>query len=251
MAAVGAASLLAGGPAQAASPGAVLDQSTTGVTNTSADVARAHSWSRAQTFTAGYSGSLTDVVVTLRKTVFLGAAGNVRVAITGVTGGGAPNTSAELASATIAAASVTSTATDFTVTFSTPAQVLVGTSYAIVLTEEVAGGDVHYAWSAYSTSAYAGGAGYGNTGAGFTANAGDFRFSTYVLPPVASSGSRLGYCIGGKFFDLIASQPDSDPTYVGAVPAFYVDGIGITCDRPPVGFRVVGTWADFYPYYAV
>jgi hypothetical protein len=86
-------------------------------------------------------------------------------------------------------------------------------------------------------------------GGGFTANAGDFSFSTYVIPAAVSSGSRLGYCLAGTFVDLIADQPETDPTYAGAVPAYYVDGMGITCDRPPASFRVVGTWAGFYPYY--
>jgi dipeptidyl aminopeptidase/acylaminoacyl peptidase len=51
---------------------------------------------------------------------------------------------------------------------------------------------------------------------------------------------RDGYCApNGRFLDLIAGQPSRDPAYRDAVPAAYVPGIGLTCDRPyfpyPVG----------------
>jgi hypothetical protein len=60
---------------------------------------------------------------------------------------------------------------------------------------------------------------------------------------------RAGYCSvagnttpdgdplpAGTFLNLLLGQPLSDAGYAGAVPAFFVRGIGITCDLPPVGF---------------
>ena len=59
----------------------------------------------------------------------------------------------------------------------------------------------------------------------------------------------------------LEGQNLTDPHYLGAVAAIYVQGIGITCDPPPVGFAFDGVTfvngmgeANFpnsiYPYYA-
>lgn len=58
--------------------------------------------------------------------------------------------------------------------------------------------------------------------------------------------SRAGYCavrgntsldgtplVPGTFVDLVAGQPDTDPHFEGARPAYYYDGVGISCDVLP------------------
>jgi hypothetical protein len=50
---------------------------------------------------------------------------------------------------------------------------------------------------------------------------------------------RAGYCMNGKFEDLIAGQPAVDPAWQGAVPAYYVEGIGLTCDTPSADYKLV------------
>lgn len=76
-----------------------------------------------------------------------------------------------------------------------------------------------------------------------------------VEPPAQE---RAGYCLNGVFLNLIKGQPNTDPIYTEAVPAFYYEGLGITCDVLP-GFVATGEFADgsgnvnaggFYPYFA-
>ena len=69
---------------------------------------------------------------------------------------------------------------------------------------------------------------------------------------VVSQPSRAGYCavqgntsldgtpiVPGTFVDLVARQPDTDPHFKGARPAYYYDGVGISCDLLP-GFAPTG-----------
>jgi hypothetical protein len=67
--------------------------------------------------------------------------------------------------------------------------------------------------------------------------------------------------VPGTFLNLVLGQPLVDAHYAGATPALYVEGVGITCDPPPVGFsfdgaaRVDGLGltgpgdGHIYPYY--
>lgn len=68
----------------------------------------------------------------------------------------------------------------------------------------------------------------------------------------AVGGSHLGYCsvagntlpdgtaiLPGTFLNLEAGQPDGDPHYTGATPAYYYQGLGISCDRLP-GYTATG-----------
>ena len=64
--------------------------------------------------------------------------------------------------------------------------------------------------------------------------------ATHAPPQV----NRAGYCLGGKFLDLVAGQPDDDPLYTGAVLSIFVKGKGITCDPPPPGYTRQGGTAD-------
>ena len=77
-----------------------------------------------------------------------------------------------------------------------------------------------------------------------------------ISDPV-SSGEHEGYCLSGIFLDLLKGQPSTDPAYTGAVPANFLEGVGITCDVLP-GFVATGLFADGsgtpnaggeYPYY--
>jgi hypothetical protein len=88
----------------------------------------ASSWA-AQTFTAGISGALTDVVLPLRLNTPL-----IVVAIASVGGDGRPIVSSPLASTTVAPP-VTTTYTDVTVSFAAPVRVEAGKQYAIVLSQ--------------------------------------------------------------------------------------------------------------------
>jgi len=73
-------------------------------------------------------------------------------------------------------------------------------------------------------------------------------------PAVTGGPEHAGYCsvLGnsnpftaapyapGTFLNLVFGQNLTDPHYQGAVPAIFVEGIGITCDPPPVGFSFDG-----------
>lgn len=43
----------------------------------------------------------------------------------------------------------------------------------------------------------------------------------------------------GTFVDLLAGQPDADPHFAGATPAYYYEGVGISCDVLP-GYAATG-----------
>jgi hypothetical protein len=94
-----------------------------------------------------------------------------------------------------------------------------------------------------------------------------------ALDNVHAGGSRqfarAGYCsvagdltgdgsamAPGTFLDLIVGEPVNDWHYTGAVPANFVEGIGLVCGGPPVGYVRHGFAADaqhigtgIYPYY--
>jgi uncharacterized surface protein with fasciclin (FAS1) repeats len=93
-----------------------------------------------------------------------------------------------------------------------------------------------------------------------------------VLMPLAArklSTSSAGYCAvagntwptgkpipAGSFLSLNRGQPTWDYHYVGAVPAFFIEGMGITCDPPAAGYvqkgRAPGSLhvpSNLYPYF--
>jgi hypothetical protein len=55
---------------------------------------------------------------------------------------------------------------------------------------------------------------------------------------------RAGYCLHGKFLNLVLGQPSADPMYEDAVLAWYVKGVGITCAAPPAGYVAFETAPD-------
>jgi hypothetical protein len=60
----------------------------------------------------------------------------------------------------------------------------------------------------------------------------------------------------GTFLDLVVGAPSVDGHYAGAVPATFVEGVGLSCGTPPAGYVRDG-FVDggghpggIYPYYA-
>ena len=185
MAAVGSATPAAS--TSSVSPGATLDQSNPSRPRPcrySGWVADdAVGWSAAQTFTAGVSGSLTNVVVWL----WILDSATISVAIVSVDASGRPAVSTPLASTNLAA-TTTSAYTATEVSFPSPARVEAGKQYAIVLSNTTS-----WAWEAdlgsslvdpngarCADGAYPGGRIWVSTdplGAD-----GDFFFQTFVVP---------------------------------------------------------------------
>jgi hypothetical protein len=73
--------------------------------------------------------------------------------------------------------------------------------------------------------------------------------SLLVDPVATATTSRVGYCLNGKFVDLVSGQPDVDAKYAGATPARWIAGKGITCDAPPAGYTLKGKNGP-YEFYA-
>ena len=147
----------------------------------------------AETFTAGVSGSLTDVVLWVRVS-------NPRnpVAIAPVDGAGRPDVSRPLASTTLTDA--TAVFAPVPLSFAAPARVEAGTQYALVLFAPAAGAWVWKADLGSSTidpgggrcadGAYAGGRmWFSSLAAGADA---DFFFQTYVVPARHVTVEKIG-----------------------------------------------------------
>jgi hypothetical protein len=97
----------------------------------------------------------------------------------------------------------------------------------------------------------------------FTGPAGMGIDNVSLLADPAASGARVGYCSAagdtwadgspiapGTFLDLLDGQPSTDPHYSGATFAIFVEGRGLTCDAPPVGYKRHGAavpYADYSP----
>ena len=235
--------------ASATTAGSQLDQSQTGSSSTSDSLAsQFHGYTTSQTFTPGRTGMLTDVVLPLWNETGWGTAGNAVVSIYPVSSGDTPDSSTVLATASVTVASLSQsfgTAGDVDFVFSTPTLLVAGTKYAITLSQ-TNGTHEHIWWAGSSGNTYAGGAPSGNYGP-----SGDEAFSTYMAPTaVARAGSRIGYCRGGVFLDLLDGQPDSDPHYSGATYAQFVQGIGITCSVPAGYVKKQSTNTSPYDFYA-
>jgi hypothetical protein len=247
--------------ASAVTPGAVLDQSAA-VNSCNSLVNNTQSLS--ETFTAGLTGQLTDVVLTLFNT---SANSPLHVAITDSTAG-APG-STVLAAVDVPTTAVGATDTNYDVAFSSPADVTAGTTYTITLTTTGTG---FWLWEC-SVDDYAGGQFYFiNGGVGsWTGLSLDLAFATYVLVPSPAGTERAGYCAAagdtwangtaipaGTFLNLASGQPSADSHYAGATPAIYLQGEGISCDAPPPGWKQNGFAGsdgpsqqpgDIYPYF--
>jgi hypothetical protein len=230
--------------AAAVTPGAVLDQSAA-VNSCNSIVNNTQSLS--ETFTAGLTGQLTDVVLTLFNT---SANSPLHVAITDSTSG-APG-STVLAAVDVPTTAVGATDTDYDVAFPSPPDVVAGTTYAITVTSTGTG---FWLWEC-SLDDYAGGQFYYNNGGvgSWTGQSfADSAFATYVLVPPPPGTGRAGYCAAagdtwangavipaGTFLNLATGQPSADSHYAGATPAIYLQGEGISCDAPPPGWKQDG-----------
>jgi hypothetical protein len=179
-----------GPSASLVSPGAMLDQSNP----SRAPACRYTGWVpddatgwAAQTFTAGVTGSLTNVVLWLRV-----SDPRISVAITPVDASGQPVVATKLASTGLEVATI-GTYVDVEVSFSTRARVEAGTRYAIVLFAPTTAVPSSWTWKADVGSStvdpsgvscadgtYAGGRLWVSS-APFGADA-DFFFQTYVVP---------------------------------------------------------------------
>jgi hypothetical protein len=252
--------------ALATTPGAVVDQSSSGTADSQSLVSDVHDQGVAQTFVAGQTGELTDVDLGIARDSFYSGTGtgSVRVSIVGTATDGSPDTSTELAGADIAETAIqVGSPAALQVTFSAPATLVAGTVYAIYI-YEVSSQHVHILVAAIASNGYASGDRYYTFGNGSVSAAGGaLSFKTYVIPTaaevaeaLASAPSRMAYCTvegdtwqdgtliaPGTFVDLSGGQPLVDPHYIGATPAMYVEGKGLTCDPPPTGFELHG-YAD-------
>jgi List-Bact-rpt repeat protein len=191
----------------ALAPGAVADQSNAARSSpcrfTGWVPDDASSWA-AQTFTAGTTGLLTDVVLLARGTV-----PSITVAITPLDPAGAPAVGNNLASVTLPFPSPP-TYSEIPVSFTTPAKVERGTQYAIVLSSATATpeGAFFVAWQSdvgatltdrngtqCQSGVYEGGRAWGK-GVDPPGADSDFFFTTYVVPThrltVQKSGAGAG-----------------------------------------------------------
>ena len=83
----------------------------------------------------------------------------------------------------------------------------------------------------------------------------EFARAAYCSAPgnVNADGSEIP---PGTFLDLIVGEPDRNPHLVGATPANFIEGTGLTCSNAPPGFVQDGlatsaqnVTSGIYPYY--
>ncbi len=225
--------------AGAVAPGATVDQSQA---LTLGCAAFTPGFVIGQVFTAGFSGRLSDVDLTLGNSA--GASGPLHVTLTHVDGAGHPDLAAEIASLDLQPADIAAPGpAGVDLQFGNPS-LAAGTQYAIVVsTADPAGYDICGAGDGGMTDFYTGGEAWGTMdgGGSWSDVGGDANFATYMLP---LESARAGYCLAGRFLDLAAGQPDIDPLYKGAVLSIFVRGKGITCDPPPPGYTLQGRTTD-------
>ncbi len=81
-----------------------------------------------------------------------------------------------------------------------------------------------------------------------------FSWSPSVPAADPRPADRFGYCsvagdtwpdgtpiMPGTFLNLLLDQPSMDSHYTGAIPAYYVEGVGITCSLTPAQTALAGT----------
>jgi hypothetical protein len=158
-----------------------------------------------QTFRAGVTGNLTKLNIFLG--LASGTSGMITVEIRNLNGTN-PGTTV-LASATAGPVTNVGTASLYTVTFATPAAVVSGTSYSIVLKTSVGSTVFGVRGSTAGGSSLANGQVFTTTNSGttWTAVAADLNVTTYVTPPLAYPASG----------NLISTVKDANPV-VGLIP---------------------------------
>ncbi|MBV9927595.1 MAG: carboxypeptidase regulatory-like domain-containing protein [Acidobacteria bacterium] len=167
-----------------------------------------------QTFRAGVTGNLTrlDTLLGLAS----GTSGTITVEIRNLNGTAPGNT--VLATSTFGPVTNVGTAGAYTATFATPAAVVAGTSYAVVLRTSV--GNTVFAIRG-SGNGYANGALFttANSGGAWTATTNDLYFTTYVRTPSA-------FFLNGN---LVSGTKDANPA-VGSIPNW--GALSWTADTP-------------------
>jgi hypothetical protein len=158
-----------------------------------------------QTFRAGVTGNLTKLTVGLG--LASGTSGTITVEIRNLSGI-TPGTTV-LATGTVGPVTNVGSAALYTMTFATPAAVVSGTSYAIVLRTSVGSTVFGVRGSTAGGSSLANGQVFTttNSGTAWTGVAADLWFTTYVTPPLAYPLSA----------NLVSGVKDANPV-VGLVP---------------------------------
>ena len=184
------------GNVKLASGAGALDQQNTSV-GSSGDAITTTTW-EAQTFIPGVTGQLTQVDADLFCSACSGTNPDVTIDIR-TTSGGLP-TSTVLASTTITGFSAGS-GTFYSATFSSPATLTTGTTYAIVARLTTARATGTYAWLRANNNQYGSGTQLISTASGssWTAQSRDLGFKTYMSTGFVTSG------------DLTSSVKDSNP----------------------------------------
>jgi hypothetical protein len=168
-----------------------------------------------------------------------------------------------------------------TVTFTTPNVTLQsGQSYVLFASAYGDGGGGGATWAEnQNADSYTGGArvytnenssSYATDAWDGVSGSQDFAFSMDLEPASEPQPSRGGYCSvagntrpdgtpipPGTFLNLDGGQPATDPRVAGATPAFYYEGLGISCSGLP-GYTATGEHVGYfghgdpgpYPYYA-
>jgi hypothetical protein len=114
------------------------------------------------------------------------------------------------------------------------------------------------------------GAAFGFTMSGSNFDSDRRLLGTLTVADTPRLPGRVGYCsavgdtdpttgkaiAAGTFVNLLGGQPSIDPHYAGATAASFVEGKGITCDPPPIGYALSGFAGEtqhvppgFYRYY--
>ena len=201
----------------------------------------------AQSFTVGMTGEITAVKVELH--VFTPSV-PLEVEITRLSGG-IPDLSQVIGSGFLASTAFTNNhVQQATVDLTVRPVVMPGQQYAIVLTTSSTSYD--YGWRTDIQDGYAGGTGYVKQFGTWYDLSFDHVFETFVGPvavTVATTSVRGAYCtvagnttddgsplVPGTFVNLDEGQALTDPHYLGASAANFIQGVGLTCAPPPAGY---------------
>ena len=80
--------------------------------------------------------------------------------------------------------------------------------------------------------------------------AGSSPSHTGYCMPIGQERYRAGDGTFGRFVDLFDGQPNFDPLYAGAKPAYFLQGKGISCEVPAGYVPTTQTVDGRYPFYA-
>jgi uncharacterized repeat protein (TIGR01451 family) len=212
----------------------VLDQSNTAGTTTGTGFATT-SWG-GQTFIPAVSGQLQRVEATLFCSGCTGTTPNLTLSVR-ATAAGLP-TGADLATATLTGFSSGAGST-YGIDFATPATLVSGTQYALILRPVAAPSVGGYFWIRSSPSTYANGQRVISTDNGGTWTADstrDFNFKTYMF---------VGYTTSG---DLVSTLFDANPA-AGKTPVWStLSWTGSTPANTSVKFQVAGSNSATGPF---